>query len=295
MSNAMTVKNSGRSRGSLVMIEIDPGRAAKMIEADHYAGQRNLRPWHVNELAEAMSRGKFTEGTQIHFCKHNGKKYNVNGNHTLHAVVKSGVTINLGILMTEVETDEEIADHYSRHDRHLARTLGDAVKAHGVEAKLGLTGKQITVANYGIKMILSEFANARRGNTYEIRAHDERVSMLLNEYGDEAKGYFDAIKGCSKLFAAPLMTAAVVGVALLTFKKDPEKAKSFWMQVATGGGGLNVGDPRRSLMVWLQDNPLKIAPSATRARVVAKAWNVFVAGGSVIRFKNIDISTPVVV
>lgn len=289
MRNVSVLSKKSVSVVSSAMAFVDPEMAKKMIEADYYSGQRNLRPWHVAELAEAMSRNKFTEGTQIHFCKLGDKKYNVNGNHTLHAIVESGVGINLSVLMTEVASEEEVAEHYSRHDRHLARTLEDAVKAHGVEKKLGITGQQITKANAGIKMILNEFANTRHANRYEIRAHDERVALLTGEYAEAATEYFTAIRGASKSVAKQLMTAAVVGVGLLTFKTNAEAAKPFWTHVASGAG-IKRGDPRHSLMMWLLDHPLTEYPAAYRARVVEKAWNVYRAGGEIIRFNKIDMA-----
>lgn len=276
------------------LVSVTPHLARTWLKDSMWQKQRTLRPWHVLDLAEAMKRGEFTKGTQIHFARLNGDIHNINGRHTLEAVVMANRSIELSILTTKVSTDAEIADLYSRHDRHLPRTLSDSYEAHGIAAESGLSRAQVDKIGAGIAAIIGNFSanRARDNRTYKMRSSDERIRQM-NTYVEEGKAFFNAIKGAPTSISAQLRTGNIIGIALLTYKIDRAKADSFWSQVAFCDG-LNIGDPRKTLMNWLVADQHKKANGTIRSRIVANAWNGFVEGRVMSRFKTPDISVPIV-
>ena len=127
--------------------------------------------------------------------------------------------------------------------------------------------------------------------SYEARSSSERI-RLFNEYGPAAAAYFGTIKGAPVSIMGDLRSAAVIAVGMRTFKESPDKAGEFWSQVAFDDG-LKIGDPRKTLIGWLQANPARGTNAAARSRVVAHAWNIFLAGGSASRFKMPDWTKPI--
>lgn len=292
MNKIHAVNTPRESKTTLHMALVSPMNAETMLTVEMWGKQRVLRSWHVNEIAEYMKRGEFTEGTQIHFAKLNGKSFNINGQHTLCAIKRSGVSINLGILITEVESEEEIAVLYSRHDRHLARTLSDSCAAFGFSESLKLTKGQIDATSAGIRMMLNDFTNESGSCRYENRSTDSQL-RAFKEYGGSAKSYFDAIKGAPKAAMAQLRSKSIVAVAIKSFELLPERAAEFWSQVALNNG-LLVGDPRKTLIEWLMGNRSTRQNLSQRSHVAARAWNVWVSGGSILRFRLPDITKPLV-
>lgn len=53
-------------------------------------------PWHVAFLAELMRAG-FRTGSKIEFCEFERRRYLVNGQHTLMAIVRAGLTQDLRV------------------------------------------------------------------------------------------------------------------------------------------------------------------------------------------------------
>jgi hypothetical protein len=273
---------------------MDKFHADRILLENKYPHQRAIRQWHVDELAEYMTVGTFTQGTQIHLCETpNGKAYLVNGNHTLRAISKSDTVQSLSVLISSVETMTDVADHYSRHDHHLSRTLADSSRAHDLVGAIGISAQQIDAANCAVKLILNRFMNTKHANRPEIRDNETRVKMLFSSYGGVAKEYFDMIAAADKRYRVQLQTAAVVGVAFLILKSKPSSAKGFFSGVIDPAN-LSINDPRAALHRWIVSHPLSLFPPPVRARAVALAWHRFVAGKKLnLRdFDEIDTFAP---
>jgi hypothetical protein len=272
------------------MVKVTPALARKYCQDSIWHGQRSLREWHVKELAETMRRGEFTEGTQVHFARYREKLHNINGMHTLHAVIESNQSIELSILTTVCDSEQEIAELYARHDRHLGRTLSDAYEAHGLSERFAMSKTQIGQVDAAVAVILNGFSGNRKKG-YDMRSTDERT-RLINEYAPLGKRFLDTIKRCPTGSHAALRNAAVMSVGMLTFARNPEKAREFWTQVALGDG-LTIGDPRKTLMQWLVANPAKKVGTEVRSRIVTQAWHSFLKGAQVRRFKMPEGHEPV--
>lgn len=289
----LSVVSQAKHIVSSTMYPVTPAKAKQWLEKSMWGKQREYRPWHAEILAEAMRRGHFTEGVQIHFAKLNGEIQLINGQHTLNAIVLSKIDTTLTILTTVVSSEREIADLYSRHDIGLQRTFNDASEAHSLRAEYNLSAYQITSIAGGIRTINDQFMNVKKtAKSYETNSVSEQIAAF-SKYGNPGKQFFEAISGAPRVVSVAMRTRGVMGIALLTFLESPDTAKRFWAQTAIGDG-LEVGDPRKTLLDWLLDNPFKGASTMPlRARTVAKAWNAFVNGVSIKRITRIDPTAPI--
>jgi len=276
-----------------LLISVRPEDAQRWLTSSVWNKQRRYREWHGEELAQAMRNDEFTQGTQIHFVKLKGVVYLVNGQHTLHAIVKFGGPVNLSVLTTEVEAEHEIAEIYSREDQHLRRSLSDSYEAHDLCATYGLSKAQVNQVGAGVRVIIGGFVNNPGSMEYKSRSSDARLRSF-NKYGDAAKAFFKSTKGAPAQALREVRSSAVMAVALETFLASPSKAGEFWSQVVFTDG-LGVGDPRKTLLDWLRDNPNRRCSAAARSRVVAHAWSLFLDGGSSKRFKMPDWTKPIVI
>ena len=71
---------------------ITPEVARTILTQERYERQRPLDQSVVQEYALAMLNGEFRQGTLISFCIYKRQRYLVNGQHTLEAICRSGVT-----------------------------------------------------------------------------------------------------------------------------------------------------------------------------------------------------------
>lgn len=276
------------------LVLVDPEAARRWLDKSMWGKQRQYRPWHAEELAQAMRNGEFVEGTQIHFAKFKGEVHCINGQHTLHAVVKANMPINLTVATTLVKDEGEIADLYSRMDTHLRRTLADSYQAHDLASEMGMTKAQINAIGAAVRHHLNDFAGTGGGHSYKTRSADERVRQIEARKG-AAKEFFAATSGAILPVRRALAASSVLAVALTTFERDADKAREFWSQVAFSES-LEGSDPRKTLINWLMSNSdLRKARHQQRAHIAAIAWNVFVAGGKLSRFKTPDWTKPIVI
>lgn len=279
------------------LVLVDPEAAKRWLEKSMWGKQRQFRPWHAEELAEAMRKGEFVEGTQVHFAKLDGQIHCVNGQHTLHAIVKAKLPVRLSVATTVVKDEGEIAHLYSRMDTHLRRTLADSYQAHDLAATMGMSKAQINAIGAAMRHVLVDFAGSSRSvgwDSYNTRSADERVRQIA-AHKDAAKSFYAATHGCILPVRRALAASSVLAVALVTFRRDESKAREFWSQVAFSES-LDGSDPRKTLINWLMANSdLRKVRHQQRAHIAAIAWNVYLAGGKLSRFKTPDWTKPVVI
>jgi hypothetical protein len=118
-----------RAKGETEMItekmatKIYPGLAAKWLEANTH--NRPLRQHHIRKLAAMMSEGRWNlNGDTIVFSDAGSI---IDGQHRLHAVIRSGVTIKAFVIHGLSE------DAFATKDRCKARSGGDALSVSGYQ------------------------------------------------------------------------------------------------------------------------------------------------------------------
>lgn len=272
-------------------VTITPAIAQNWLEHTVYAGQRKFRPFHAANLATDMRKGKFFPSMPIVFARMGDRKYNINGQHVLNAIVKSGQSITMSVMTVDAEDDDQIADLYSVIDVNKTRSASDSFSAHNIAGKLGLSNDMLIKANAALKLTDAKF-NPGQQETYEIQSPLERIRRL-NEAAPLIEAFNDTVKGAPRDIKGAIVTGAVQGIALDTFRIAPTVATEFWRQVAFGDG-LSRGDPRLTLRDWLFANRATRMPATHRARYVELAWNAFVEKRKLSKLRVGDLTAPVV-
>src|SRR5262249_47510006 len=86
-----------------------PEAAHAIVTHELYERQRPLDQSVVQEYTLAMRNGEFRQGTILSFCVYRGTRSLINGQHTLHALIRAGVRLELGVEEIQVESLEERA------------------------------------------------------------------------------------------------------------------------------------------------------------------------------------------
>ena len=71
-----------------------------------------------------------------------GKRFLVDGQHRLRAIVASGVKLPLVVLETTVRDEAEVASRYAQTDRGIKRTTADQYAALALPEEFGFNQKQ---------------------------------------------------------------------------------------------------------------------------------------------------------
>lgn len=256
---------------SAEVIKVTPAMAKQLGRECLFDRQRSIRPEHVNRLASEMKSAWFLAGTPVWFCVLPDKKHVlVNGNHTLAAVVESGVTIPLTFVYQLVQNVEEAAQAYACFDIQRSRTWMQAAQAQGLSNELPLLNKALPAMSW----IMADFK--------ESQEHAASNSALQSRHlrFDMVKEYRGALMSLQELLTGTLAQnqrligrAATFAVAMVTMKAQPSAAEEFWGGMAKDDG-LRVGDPRRTLLRYAIANPVRVA---ARDILLASAigWNAF--------------------
>jgi len=269
---------------------ITPGKAENWLNSV-YENQRPLRMYHVNFLANEMTRGRFSPTVTIFFCIFNGKSHLVNGQHTLSAIKESGVSQSLVVARKSVATNQELSEMYFRYDINKKRTLQDAIISldlpkiyNTTNTAVERTCRATTWIYYGF-ISKYDFPAKYRDNL----SHQDRIDLALPwmDYSDRIMN--NTIAPCESISRNNIAKSSILSVALITMKYRPEDAMKFWKQVAQNDG-LKIGDPRRTLHEWMRShhdigsikrtlsNPNGYVHPNSFSIAASKAWNKFILG-----------------
>lgn len=250
---------------------VTPRRAAALRATCNFDRQRSVRPDHVRRLADEMKHGWFLAGTPIWICVlPDHSMLLINGNHTLEAVVESGVSLPLTIVYQKVNSVDEAAQSYACFDIQRTRTWQQAAHAAGIDEGLPEPAKVLAA----IGVIQANFSAVQ--GLLGVLSRTARFN-LLEEYRNAALLIHGAIAGVG----APdrnqkmIRRAAVFAVALVTARYQPSAAEEFWGGVARDDG-LRRNDPRKVLLRYMENNA--VYGSHTRrdhSLAAGIAWNAF--------------------
>lgn len=249
-----------------ILTKIDPEEANKQLENNMFGSQRPLRLYHVNMLSREMENGYFLTG-DIAIANCNGHKYLVNGQHTLHAVKKSGKAIRVKISEYECESVADVSSLFRRFDNNLCRSLADVsvaeANALGIEWKKRVVQLVVTAASMRNQL------NGKSGVK-------NRKAELLKDY--EKHGDFLASLLEPWKVSKHLMRGAVVDAIFRTYEKDEADAWYFWERVKTGER-LDSTDPEYLLREFLIATRSRLSSIRRGDREVLYkciyAWNSF--------------------
>jgi len=251
----VSVQPIARPAANVTVVDIDPATAHRWLSTN--TENRNLRPRVVDTYAQDMTEGRWLfNGEAIKFDA-NGVL--LDGQHRLHAIVKSGATIRALVVNGLDAKSQDTMDAGSR------RTAADALRLDGRSNYTSLA----SVARAGLLWDRGE------RNT-SISASRVSTGQIV-EYVDANPDVITASEIASHYRARIPAPVSATGLAFLIFSRiDRDEAELFFMDVAEGAN-LPSGDPAlalRNRLLNLQSQGGGGRPHQTQfLRLFIRAWN----------------------
>lgn len=255
-------------------IELVTPEMAKGYLINNYARQRNVSDSHVIHLAQQMAAGQWQLNGEPIIFDHNGNV--INGQHRLHAVIRSGVAVQFLI----VSGVDESA--FLTIDSGKPRSSGNIFAIKGIPNYNNTAACVYGVMNYRralkVQKTIVEGQNkwTQIGGSLNSYIRPSKIDML-KEYEANAAGYQSAIAyaaKCRKLGAQSIFTT-IAALALID-GSHADFVEPFFNALCTGIN-LTENHPAYRLRCRLEQNKaLRQKFSVNHATLLtAKAWNYY--------------------
>lgn len=233
------------------IMTVTPTNAVEYLKLNTLNAQRNLVPAHIKRLEGKIKDGRFRIGSLGVAIISNGnkeKRFLVNGQHQLSAVINSGMSIEVTLEKYICDDDSEVSSLYRQFDTHYSRSISHMVKVEGdalsLEVPLSILGLVVNAI----------------GKIEKITDKEKKVEAL-NRYQREAYFVSDVLRTAYRKKASHMGKIPVVIVMIRSFRKDESDAYSFWSGVRDGEA-LMSNMPEFVLREFL----LRVALRATKKR-----------------------------
>jgi hypothetical protein len=256
--------------------------------------QRNIRPHHVQFLAHLMEHHRFRPYSTLDMACLKGKKYLVNGYHTLSAIVRCQQMQPVLVIEREVRSMAEVAQLYTTFDRHLSRTPFDMLQAYGFPEQYAFTKDQNAALLAAVKVVLSGFVWASAGaGAGRIYLNDQEILYTaVCDWLPEAAQFFEDIAGAPDLIRRGLIRAGALAAALVAYRFQAGMAEEYWTMVAEDSAP-HSDHPAKTCTHYLISTSVKQAKGTIRyARAMAQCWNAFAGNRRLGNVRVADIATP---
>lgn len=256
---------------------ITPDLAKQILEKLNYISQRPVLRHHVAKLASLMERGAWLEGTQIAFATLPDQSVVlINGQHRLHAVAQSGVTIDAQILLIPVaDTDECHAAYYRFDTVQKGRSIATIVASAGIADREGIPRDYARSAMAAVVFIALGLRDVHGAQRDPILSTPDGQLHAAENWWPEIKTY-SSIKTGAQFIRRKFLNGSTMAVALVTLKHQPALALKFWTAVG-GDDGLAANDPCKALLKDWQARTIKITAHVGMG-VASRAWNAYFRG-----------------
>lgn len=261
-------------------VMITPVQAKALRESANFELQRPMNEGNITRLRIEMEEGRFIPGTPIYFAVLPDKSLlALNGNHTLSAITQLTGAVELTFIYEPVKTVQEAAAIYSRFDLHRMRSWRDTLRAFSAENMLSSSTVWTSAFAAACGTLIDNFRNTpfseprNEATLQAIRNRDLRFKLMKGAQ-QAAELYVAAVGGTSnsKMF---FRRAAVMGVGIEIMRYQPSSGNEFFAKMAADDG-LRVGDPERTLLRYLRENPTAGGLARQlQSKAVSSAWNAF--------------------
>jgi hypothetical protein len=246
-----------------------PEEARFMRDNYEFPWQRSIVKSNVDRLGVEIQEGRFIPGVQIYLAVlPDGRKFILNGNHTLEAISKTGCRVLVTVTETKVRDLNEAGEMYAVFDLQKVRTWGDSMRA--------ITGGEAT--RFQIKCLAGIRIIEENWGTHQWKINPPRIETVraLQKYDRAIEAYHNCIRSAGRENYKLFQRAPVVAVALATIKYQPSQAPDFWRSAAMDEG-LVTGDPEKTLLNYLRfaDTSAGRTARILHVRAAALAWNAF--------------------
>jgi hypothetical protein len=254
---------------------------------------RNIRPRHVDYLANEMKAGRFGSAT-IAFadCKADGRRFIVNGNHTLRAIVKSGVPLSLTVEHNECETLDRVRHLYATYDKNLVRQRADSLRAYDARSTLNIRQTDVEKLSSAVAYMMDGFG----ARVYPTKIPDTDLLAEMATWVVPYGKLLVAVGSTKPWFKRIFGRRPVLAVAIVSMRNNPDIAFPFWESVVTGAG-LRRYAPALRLRDYLADNTIGAGGGThiqDMAKAVAYCWNKHLRGELIVQMK-VPYDKPLVI
>ena len=259
---------------------VSPPIAAGWLQSATFDGQRQVRRSHAVRLARAMTAGRFRETTTVEFAvTPDGKRFLVNGQHTLNAVVEAGATIRLIIVNTPVADLDAVKALYTTFDNGLSRTFTNSYAAMGLNEKFDMTDTEVNAYGRAVPFIAGAFGFR---STREALARQKSATNGLRQwfvYHVAARRFLDCLAPSEPMVRRALLQPAVFALGVYTIAHNPEKAELFWSAAAADEKLAKVDPPKAATVLAQRPSGRgTMKAQVALAQAIALAWNAYVLG-----------------
>jgi hypothetical protein len=262
------------------LLLVSAKQARQKIQETAYARQRPLRRYKVEELRFLIERRELRQGTLISFAELNGDTFCVNGQHTLTALGETtGQPYWLQYETHRCTTMEEVDALYQSYDRGLARSWTDLYKSDSRLASYEIPTTHLAKLGAVTPILARGFEQEFRfsGRPWVPLLKNAYLRFaLMQDWTNEMQNFSNGCQGPGSIRKL-LLRAAVLSVALVTYRYQPDTAHRFWPLLARDSG-LVEGEPAHSLLRYLRETSTRVVDPFSYQRAVASAWNAFVDG-----------------
>lgn len=272
--------------------QVTPSDAGAWRVQYHYEGQRVLRDRHVAELVAAMSAGRFLQGTAVEFAVlPSGRRFLVNGQHTLAAIARSGLTQVLTVKEHLAADMDDVRRIYARIDQGLKRGFTDLPRP-----------QELTQQNHGAVGAAIRFIEG--GLTRRAKMEPEVIRDLEDHYLASAVSFFGYLEGVEENLYWRFKRAIIVAIGIVTVTDAAPViggpcVREFWRGAALDDG-LQRGDPRKHLIEHLKSTTLSNVARAGvtvspgyQARYIAACWNKWTENQTDVRLVKVLDGAPI--
>jgi len=265
-------------------IKLTPAKAQEFLTFNTFEGQRALREIHVSQLAEKMVDKRFRIASVcLAYNGHNAPVL-MNGQHTCHAVLESGVSVDAILEEYQCPTREDLGILFNQFEGN-ARTLADSVRAYA-----NVTGCQFPSR---ISQVVVSAAIALSGPQFQRTATRDEKVRLLKANADFAHWLTALMSGEDGKLVKDysfLLRAHIVRSMMMTYNACNEDDNTlFWSAVATGANldkhspVLKLRNFLMSIVIGLSNlgNYNSAKSTALPHEVIyrcIRAWNAWVTG-----------------
>jgi hypothetical protein len=267
-------------------LRVNAALAQRILTEANYIGQRPIRDHHVDDLAGQMQRGLFGAATQLYFIRQGGRFHLVNGQHRLAALIRADREIEFQIAVEDVQTVEELAAAYFRHDR-LARhrSTSEVLNAVGIGERFGLSAGMAKAVFNATPLLARRFERPNYQRDPLIRDDAARLAVA-QPWWPIAADYERLISDATRTGKKKLLNPQVAAVAIVTLKHQPERAAPFWKGIADNDG-LRKGDPRHTFII---NDRVVTSINPVLAAITSVAWNAWFEGRNINSIRVFEYS-----
>ncbi len=282
---------------------VTPEQADEYLKIN-FEHQRRVRTHHVAFLEREMQAERFVEVAEVCIVHVGDRQSMINGQHTCRAIIKHGKPERVTVRHMDAETDDDVAFLYSyAFDNGIKRTFGDGLGAYAMAELYDLKSKATDDIASALRHICAGFDwDKRDGGTLQTPLVDVIAQM---PYWVDAYRTFAGLKvGSGGRVRKTAFKRAVLSVALVTLRYQPETATEFWTSGLTQEM-LMLEDPRARLYKVLLDSIQAPSSNGKRtvdmpelSRLVALCWNKYFDGETMKRMPAIKkefIHAPIVI